>query len=103
MCDTNPSCKRPVLRPTCRPQPSLLQRLNCTACNRLFFFFIGFTAAYIYENIKEKEREEANKDPKQKEKEKKEKEKKEKERKDKEEKERKEREKKAKQDKEKKK
>ncbi|KAM8714491.1 hypothetical protein ACLKA7_014594 [Drosophila subpalustris] len=95
----NPSCRPQTPRPTCRPPPSLFSKLNCTACNRLFFFIVGYGIAYYYDKIKEEARkaqEEANKDPKQKEKERKEREKKEKEEKDKKEKEKKEQEKKDK-------
>ncbi|XP_062135849.1 merozoite surface protein 9 [Drosophila sulfurigaster albostrigata] len=96
----NPSCRPPqTQRPTCRPPPTLFSRLNCTACNRLFFFIVGAGVAIYYDKLKEaarKAEEEANKDPKQKEKERKEKEKQEKAEKDRKEKERKEQEKKDK-------
>ncbi|EDW08879.2 uncharacterized protein Dmoj_GI19330, partial [Drosophila mojavensis] len=101
----NPSCRPPPsLRPTCRPPPTLFSKLNCTACNRLFFFIVGAGIGLAIDAIKEsarKAQEEANKDPKQKEKEKKEKEKQEKAEKEKKEKEKKEKEKKAKEQQEK--
>ncbi|XP_034654463.1 uncharacterized protein LOC117892362 [Drosophila subobscura] len=43
-----PSCKRHEIRRTCRPQPSLLARFNCTQCNRLMFFMVGVGAGVLY-------------------------------------------------------
>ncbi|XP_023160377.1 uncharacterized protein LOC111592426 [Drosophila hydei] len=35
-------------RSSCRPQPSLLSRLNCKPCNRVLFFMAGVGVGVIY-------------------------------------------------------
>ncbi|EDW61727.2 uncharacterized protein [Drosophila virilis] len=41
------------MRRSCRPQPSLISRLNCKPCNRVLFFIAGVGSGVYYIRHKE--------------------------------------------------